>query len=159
MRRTASAWMDLERAIIRSPPRTRLLRANPTSRTSPSRSRWTSKSAIPRSCGGRREVDTFGQCRTRQHLSGGIVADVGEVSETFQQAERLENASIDPDADARVPRLDPLESRARRERAFGHHSHGQPPTPTGVADVSTKLAQGAPNGRRGTMWCRQVTPS
>jgi hypothetical protein len=42
-------------------------------------------------------VDTLGQGRTRQHLSAGVVADVGEASETFEHAERLENASIDPD--------------------------------------------------------------
>jgi hypothetical protein len=64
-----------------------VLRANPTGSTCPSRSRWTWKSATPRACGGRREVDSLWQGRTRQHLAGWIVADVGEVSETFQHAE------------------------------------------------------------------------
>jgi hypothetical protein len=117
------------------------------------------KSAIARHSGGRRKADTLGQVRTRQRLAGGIVADVGETSEAFQHAECLQNAGIDPDTHVVVSRLDPLEGRARRECAFGHHGHGQPPAPTGVADVSTKRAQGTPNARGGSMGCGQMTPS
>ena len=49
-----------------------------------------------------------------------VVADVGDLAQAIEQAERLENAGIYADADVGVPGFDPLQSRAGREGALGH---------------------------------------
>jgi hypothetical protein len=63
----------------------------------------------------------------------------------IEQPKRLQNGGIDADADTGIARFDLLEGRTRRERALGHDRHGQPPPPTGVADIRAQLAQSAPH--------------
>lgn len=94
-----------------------------------------------------------------QRLSDAIVADVGDLAQTVQQTERLKNAGIDANADVGVAGLDSLQGRAGRKGALGYDCHRQPPTPTGVVDVGAELAQGPPNGGRGIVWGRNLTPS
>src|SRR3546814_17308234 len=78
-----------------SVPRTRLLRASPIGRVRPSRSIWTSKSAIARGFRRPLEVNVLGQLCAGQRLTDSVVTDVGDLAQTFQQAERLKDARID----------------------------------------------------------------
>src|SRR6202034_623589 len=89
-------------------PRTRLLLAKPTLRVRPSSSMWTSKSAIVGS-GGSLEADVFGELCAGQRLSDWVVADVGDLAQTVEQAERLEYAGIYSDAYIGVPGFNFLE--------------------------------------------------
>lgn len=82
-------------------------------------------------------MDVLGQFRAGERLSNWVVADVGDLAQTVEQAERLKDARINADADIGVPGLDLLQGRAGREGAFRDDSHWQPPTPTGIVDVRT----------------------
>ena len=88
-----------------------------------------------------------------------IVADVGDLAQTVEQAERLKDAGIDADADVGVTGLDFLQRRAGREGALGHDRHRQPPAPTGVVDVGAELAHGPPNGGGRFVRGRHLQPS
>lgn len=88
----------------------------------------------------------LGQFGAGQRLSDAIVADVGDLAQTVEQAERLKDAGIDADADVGVTGLDSLQRRAGREGALGHDRHRQPATAAGVVDIRTKLSQGAADG-------------
>ena len=48
----------------------------------------------------------LGQFGAGQRLSDAIVADVGDLAQTVEQAERLKDAGIDADADVGVTGLD-----------------------------------------------------
>ena len=86
------------------------------------------------------------QLSASQRLAYAVIADVGDLSQSFEQAERLEDAGIDADADTWLPSLDFLQGRARRESPLGHHRHRQPATPARVMDVRTELAQRVSHG-------------
>src|SRR3546814_18594513 len=143
-----------------SVPRTRLLLANPTGCMRPSRSIFTSKSAIAGRSRRPLELDMFGQFGAGQRLSDRVVADIGDLAQTVEQAERLKDARIDADADAGVPSLDFLQGRAGREGALRYDRHRQPATPAGVVDIGAELAPGAPRseerrvGKAGGRPCR-----
>ena len=104
-------------------------------------------------------MDVLGQFRAGQRLSNRVVAYVGYLAKTVEQAERLKDACINADADIGVPSLDLLQGRAGREGALCDNSHWQPPAPTGIVDVCTKLAQDAPHSGGRAMWCGHLTPS
>lgn len=101
----------------------------------------------------------FGQLGGGQRLTDRVVTDVCDLAQTVEQAECKKDAGIDADADARIPRLDPLQCRPGCEGAFGDDRHGQPPTPTGVVDIGPEFAQRAPNGGWRIVWCGHMTPS
>ena len=106
-----------------SAPRTRLLLANPTGRVRPFRSIWTSKSVIARRSCWPLEVNSLGQIGAGQRLPDWVIADVGDLTQTVKQPERMKYASINADADVRIARLDFLEGRAGGEGALGHDRH------------------------------------
>src|SRR3546814_6022494 len=64
-----------------SVPRTRLLRASPIGRVRPSRSIWTSKSAIARGFRRPLEVNVLGQLCAGQRLTDSVVTDVGDLAQ------------------------------------------------------------------------------
>lgn len=97
-------------------------------------------------------MDVLGQMGTGQCLSDAVIADVGDLAESVEQAECLEDAGINADADVGVPSFDSLQCRAGREGALGHDRHWQPSASTGIVYVRSKLAQGTPHGGRGGMW-------
>src|SRR6185437_3782414 len=130
---------------IASVPRARLLLASPIGRVRPSRSICTSKSVIAGRSGWPLEMHVLGQIGGGQRLSDGVVADVGKLAETVEQAERLQNAGINSDAHIGVPCLDPLQGRAGCEGALRHHGHRQPPPTAGVVNVRAELAQRSPH--------------
>ena len=86
------------------------------------------------------------QCGAGQRLSDGVVTDVGDLAQTVEQAERLQDPGIDADADTGVPRFDSLQGRTGREGALGYDRHRQPPAPTGIVDVRPELAQRTSHG-------------
>src|ERR1700733_1878231 len=104
-------------------------------------------------------MDMLGQFGAGQRLSDAIVADVGDLAQTVEPAERLKDAGIDADADVGVTGLDSLQRRAGREGALGPDRHRQPPTPTGVVDVGAELAHGPPNGCGRFVRGRHLLPS
>src|ERR1700733_913560 len=110
-------------------PCTLLLRAKPTGRARPSRSIWTSMSAMSGWPLCALEADALRQLGAGKGLADAIAADVGDFSETVEEAERLQDGGIDADADIGVARFDPLQGRARCESALGHHGHRQPSAP------------------------------
>src|SRR4051794_30135285 len=121
--------------ITISLPRTLLVRARPTGRVRPVRSIWTSISAMmgrPRCA---LEVDALRQLRAGQGLADAVAADVGNLAEAIEQAQRLQDGGVDADADIGVASFDLLQGRTGRKRALGHDCHGQPPPPTGVVDI------------------------
>lgn len=91
-----------------------------------------------------------------ERLAYAVVADVGDLDQTVEQAERLENAGIDPDADTGVAGFNSLQRRAGREGALGDDRHRQPPAPPGIVDVRAELAQGPSNGGRGIVGGRYL---
>lgn len=94
----------------------------------------------------------LGQVGTGERLTDAVVADVGDLAQALEEAERLQDAGIDADADVGVPGFDPLQSRARSEGALGYHRHRQPSASTGIMNVSPKLAQHAPHRSRRVVW-------
>lgn len=66
----------------------------------------------------------LGKLGAGQRLANGIVANVGELTQSLEQAERLQDGGIDADADVGVAGLDPLQGRAGGEGALGHDGHG-----------------------------------
>lgn len=97
----------------------------------------------------------LGQVGAGERLTDAVVADVGDLAQAVEQAERLQDAGINADADVGVPSFDPLQCRARREGALGYDRHRQPPTSTGIMDVRPKLAQRAPHRSRRVVWSGQ----
>lgn len=103
-------------------------------------------------------MDVLGEFGAGERLADAVVADVGDLDQAIEQAERLENAGIDADADIGVAGFDSLQRRAGREGALGDDGHRQPPTTSGVMDVRAELAQGPPNGGRGIVGGRAFAP-
>ena len=54
-------------------------------------------------------MDVLGQFGAGECLSDGIIAKVGNLTQTFEQAERLKDARINANADIAVPSLDLLQ--------------------------------------------------
>src|SRR3546814_9287809 len=104
-----------------SVPRTRLLRASPIGRGRPSRSIWTSKSAIARGFRRPLEVNVLGQLCAGQRVTDRVVTDVGDLAQTSQPAERLKDASIDADAHIGITCLDLLEGDRKSTRLNSSH--------------------------------------
>src|SRR6185312_8643514 len=142
-----------------SPPRPLLLRARPTGRARPWRSIWTSTSAMT----GRRqcalETNAFWQFRAGQPLADAVAGDVGDLAQAIEKTKRLQDGSVDADADVGVAGFDLLQGRAGRECALRHDRHGQPPATASVVDIRPQLAQDAPHSGRGVMWCRHLRSS
>lgn len=81
-----------------------------------------------------------GQVGAGQRPSDAVVADVGQLAQAVEQAERQQDAGIDADADTGVASFDPLQCRARREDTLSHDRHWQPPPPPGIVNVRSELA-------------------
>jgi len=90
----------------------------------------------------------LGQVGAGERLTDAVVADVGNLAQTVEQAEGLQDAGINADADVGVPSFDPLQCRARRERALGYDRHRQSSASARIMDVRPKLAQRAPHRSR-----------
>lgn len=90
----------------------------------------------------------LGEFGAGERLADAVVADVGNPAQAVEQAERLQDAGVNADADVSVSGLNPLQCRPGREGPLGHDRHRQPPAPTGIVDVCAELAQGAPHGSR-----------
>jgi len=69
-------------------------------------------------------MDVFREFGTGKGLSDPIVADIGNLAQTIQQAESMQDTCIDADADIGVTGFDPLKGGTGREGSFGHDSHG-----------------------------------
>ena len=108
-------------------------------RVRPSRSICTSKSAIARRSRCPLEVDVLGQVGAGQGLPDRVVADIGDLAQTVEQAERVKDARIDANADIGIPGLDLLQRRAGGEGTLRHDRHWQPTTPTSTMDVRAKI--------------------
>lgn len=93
----------------------------------------------------------LGQLGTGERFADAVVADVRDLDQAVEQAERLENAGIDADADVGVAGFDSRQRRAGREGALGDDGHRQPPTPAGIMDVRAELAQ-CPRTAAGGLW-------
>ena len=104
-------------------------------------------------------MDVLRQFGAGERLSNRVVADVSDLAQTGEQAKRLKDTCVNADADTGVPGLDLLKGRTGREGALRHDSHWQPPTPTGIVDVRTELAQGAPHGGGRIVGCGNLKPS
>lgn len=87
-----------------------------------------------------------------ERLTDAVVADVGDMAQAVEQAERLQDTGINADADVGVSGFDPLQCRARREGALGYDCHRQPSASTGIMDVRPKLAQRALHRSRRVVW-------
>ena len=99
------------------------------------------------------------QCGAGERLPDAIAADIGNLAQTVEQAERLKDGGVDADADIGVAGFDLLQGRAGREGALGHDRHGEPPPPPGVADIRAKLAQGALYSGWSMVWCWHLSSS
>lgn len=104
-------------------------------------------------------MDVFRQFGAGERLSNRVVAYIGYLAQTVEQAERLEDARINANAYIGVSGFNSLQSRAGGERAFRHYSHWQPSAAAGVVDVGTELAQGAPYCGGRIVRCRHLKPS
>ena len=100
-----------------------------------------------------------GQLGAGEGLPDTVIADVGNLAQAVEQAERLQDTGVDADADMGVAGFDPLEGGAGREGAFRHDRHGQPPAATGITDVRSKFAQGSPDGGGRIVRSRHMSPS
>lgn len=96
----------------------------------------------------------LGEFSTGESLADAVVADVCDPAQAVEQAECLQDASVNADADVSVSGLNPLQCRPGREGALSHDRHRQPSAPTGIVDVRAELAQGAPHGSRRGVWGR-----
>lgn len=85
-------------------------------------------------------MDALGQLGTGESLPDGVVADVRDFTQAVEQAERLEDAGVDADADIGVASLDPLQRGSGRKGALGRDRHRQAPASTGVVDVRPQLS-------------------
>jgi hypothetical protein len=82
-------------------------------------------------------MDALRQLGTSQRLAHSVVADVSDLAQTVEQAERLKDAGIDANADIGISGLDLLEGGAGGEGTLRHNRHWQPSTPTGIMDIGT----------------------
>ena len=85
-------------------------------------------------------MDALGQLGTGESLSDGIVANVCDLAQAVEQAERLEHTCVDADADAGVASLDPLQRRSGCKGTLGYHCHREATASAGVVDVRPQLA-------------------
>jgi hypothetical protein len=90
-------------------------------------------------------MDMFGQFGAGEGLSNAIVADVGDLAQAVEQAERKQDASVNADADIGVACFDSLKRGAGREGALGHNRHGEPSTAAGIMNVRAEFAQRPPH--------------
>ncbi len=68
-------------------------------------------------------MDVFGQIGAGEGLSNAIVADVGDLAQTVEQAKRKQDASVNANADIGVASFNFLKRGARGEGALGHNGH------------------------------------
>ena len=99
------------------------------------------------------------QCGAGERLPDAIAADIGNLAQTVEQAERLKDGGVDADADIGVAGFDLLQGRAGREGALGHDRHGETTATTGVAEIRAELAQGAFDSGRSMVWCWHLISS
>ena len=102
------------------------------------------------------EVDVLGQVGAGQGLPDRVVADIGDLAQTVEQAERVKDARIDANADIGIPGLDLLQRRAGGEGTLRHDRHWQP---TSTMDVRAEFAKSASHGGRRMVWCWYLIPS
>lgn len=98
----------------------------------------------------------LGKFGAGESLSNAVVADICDLTQPFQQTERLEDGGVNADTDVGVAGFDLLQGRAGREGALRHDRHGQSSMATGIVDVRTELAQGALDSSRRMVWCGHV---
>ena len=78
--------------------------------------------------------------------------------QSVEQAERLQDTSVDTDTDIGVAGFDPLKRGTGRESSLRHNRHGQPSASTGIMQVGSKFAQSSPSGGGRIVRSRHVTP-
>ena len=105
------------------------------------------------------EADAFRQLSAGQGLADAVVRDIGDPTQTIEQAKHLQDGGVDADADIGVAGFDLLQGRAGGEGALGHDRHGQPPPTAGIVDIRTQLSQGALHSGGLVVWCRHLRSS
>jgi hypothetical protein len=101
-------------------------------------------------------MDMFGQFGAGEGLSNAIVADVGNLAQPVEQTKRMQDASVNADADIGVASFNFLKRGAGREGAFGHNRHGEPSTAAGIMNVRAEFAQRSPHRSWGIMRSRHM---
>jgi hypothetical protein len=77
-----------------------------------------------------------------------VLANVGNLAETIEQPERLQDRSVDADANARVAFFNALQGRSRGKCALGYNAHWQAAPTARVMDVGAELAKRAAHSSR-----------
>ena len=99
------------------------------------------------------------QCGAGERLPDAIAADIGNLAQAVEQAERLKDGGVDADADIGVAGFDLLQGRSGREGALGHDRHGETAAAAGVADIRAELSQCPFCRSRCIMWCWHLNSS
>jgi hypothetical protein len=99
-------------------------------------------------------VNALGKILDSCRQSNLVLCGSGKIAEAIQQSERLQDGSVDADADAMVTLLYPAQCWPRCEGPLSHDFGGQAAPPACIVDVLPQLAQGAANGEGGTVWRR-----
>src|SRR6185437_55231 len=91
-----------------SAPRARLQWARPTGRVCPPRSICTSKSVTTEPCRLSLQMDALSQLGSGKVLTDAVMAEIGGLRKSVEEAEGLEGTGIYANADAGITRFDPL---------------------------------------------------
>jgi hypothetical protein len=78
-----------------------------------------------------------------------VLADVGNLAETVEQPERLQDRGVNADANARVAFFNALQGSSRGKRALGDNAHWQAPPTARVMNVGAELAKRTTHSSRG----------
>lgn len=94
------------------------------------------------------------QCLARKRLPDFIPPDIGDLTEGVQQAEGIENGSVNADAYRGIPPLHPLQCRPGGKSSIRDNRHGKTTAAAGIMDVRPEFSQDAPHGGSGLMRSR-----
>jgi hypothetical protein len=93
-------------------------------------------------------ADSLWQSLLLEREADGVTPGIGQFGQSLGQTEYEQRRGVGSDRDTGLPALDPVERHAAHRCPLRHQCDRDPPPAPRVAEVSSQLEEGAPDGNR-----------